>query len=297
VSLPELLEYEYTRPPDLAALCALLAERAAHGQETALLAGGTDFFVERHIAPVADEDTPRPLVADVSRLEELRAIGIDGRVARIGAAATYLEIRRHPVLAERAPLLGAMSREVGAIQIQARGTLGGNLATGSPAADGVAALAALDADVVLRSARGERVVPIGAFYTGYRRTVRARDELILRVELALPAPGAVGCWRKVGTRSAQAISKVALAAIGEVERGRATRIGLGMASVAPTIAFLPTVRALLLSRPLVEVADADLDAATDADVAPIDDIRSTAAYRRHVARVLVRRFADALRAR
>jgi len=297
MSLPELLEYEYTRPPDLAALCALLAERADRGDETVLLAGGTDFFVELHIAPVADGGTLRPLVADVSRLDELRAIEIDGAAARIGAAATYAEIRRHPALAERAPILGAMAREVGAIQIQARGTLGGNLATGSPAADGVAALAALDADVVLRSARGERKVPVGAFYTGYRRTVRANDELILRVELALPASGAVNYWRKVGTRSAQAISKVALAAVGEIARGRATRIGLGMASVAPTIAFLPTVRALLLSRPLAEIVDAELDSATDADVAPIDDIRSTAAYRRHVARVLVRRFADELRVR
>src|SRR5438309_1818020 len=85
-----------------------LPELVARGDETALLAGGTDFFVERHVAPVADGGTPRPLVADVSRLDELRAIEIDGAAARIGAAATYLEIRRHPVLAERAPLLGAM---------------------------------------------------------------------------------------------------------------------------------------------------------------------------------------------
>jgi CO/xanthine dehydrogenase FAD-binding subunit len=106
----------------------------------------------------------------------------------------------------------------------------------------------------------------------------------------------VSYWRKVGTRSAQAISKVALAAVAEVSGGRVTRAGLGMASVAPTIAVLPAVRALLLSRPLASISDTDLDAATDAGVSPIDDVRSTGAYRRHVARALVRRFADALRA-
>jgi CO/xanthine dehydrogenase FAD-binding subunit len=189
-----------------------------------------------------------------------------------------------------------MAREVGAVQIQARGTLGGNLATGSPAADGVAALAALDADVVLLSMRGERRVALRDFYTGYRKTVRSADELILRVELELPKEAPVSYWRKVGTRSAQAISKVALAAVAEVSGGRVTRAGLGMASVAPTIAFLPAVRALLLSRPLASISDTDLDAATDAGVSPIDDVRSTGAYRRHVARALVRRFADALRA-
>jgi CO/xanthine dehydrogenase FAD-binding subunit len=88
---------------------------------------------------------------------------------------------------------------------------------------------------------------------------------------------------------------VALAGIAEVEGGRVTRAGFGMASVAPVIAFLPTVRALLLSRALASIAEVDLDAATDADVSPIDDVRSTAAYRRHVARALVRRFADAAR--
>jgi CO/xanthine dehydrogenase FAD-binding subunit len=272
-----------------------LAERSARAEETVLLAGGTDWIVERHIAPAASEAAVRPLVVDVSRLGELRGIQVDGETARIGAAATYLEIRRHPVLAARVPLLGAMAREVGAVQIQARGTLGGNLATGSPAADGVTALAALDAEIVLVSARGERTVALSEFYTGYRRTVRAADEVIARVDFRLPAANGVTSWKKVGTRSAQAISKVALAGVAELADGRATRIGLGMASVAPTIAFLPKVRALLASRPAPEVPDAELDAATDADVAPIDDVRSTGAYRRHVARVLVRRFAALLR--
>jgi CO/xanthine dehydrogenase FAD-binding subunit len=187
-----------------------------------------------------------------------------------------------------------MARDVGALQIQARGTLAGNLASGSPAADGVCALAALDATLLLRSVRGARRVALSAFYTGYRKTVLAADELIEAIELALPPAGAPFSWRKVGTRQAQAISKVALAAIAVVEDGRATRLGLGMASVAPTVALMPATRALGLSRPLGEITAAELERAVLADISPIDDIRSTAAYRRHVAVAIVTRFFERL---
>jgi CO/xanthine dehydrogenase FAD-binding subunit len=190
-----------------------------------------------------------------------------------------------------------MARDVGALQIQARGTLGGNLASGSPAADGASALAALDATLVLASVRGARRVPLSGFYTGYRKSVLAPDELIEAIEIDLPPEGSAFVWRKVGTRQAQAISKVALAGVAVVGNGRATRLGLGMASVAPTVAFLPATRALGLGRPLAEITDADVERAVLADVSPIDDIRSTAAYRRHVAVRLVQRFFEELRNR
>src|SRR5262249_10702825 len=157
---------------------------------------------------------------------------------RIGAATTYLEMRRSAVVNEHAPLLERMGRDVGAIQIQARGTLGGNLATASPAADGVAALAAYDAVIVVRSVRGERRITMGELQTGYKRSTRAADEVIVAVEIALPKAGSPWCWRKVGARRAQAISKVALAGVAEVAGGRATRFGLGMASVAPVTALM-----------------------------------------------------------
>ncbi|MEI8335191.1 MAG: FAD binding domain-containing protein, partial [Chloroflexota bacterium] len=211
--------------------------------------------------------------------------------------ATFLEIARSPVVEHRVPLLGSAFRDVGAVQIQARGTLGGNLATASPAADGVAALAALDATLVLASVRGTRRVPLAAFYTGYKRSLRASDEAIVRIEIELPPRGARWSWRKVGTRRAQSISKVALAAVAELDGtgpgARVGRIGLGMASVAPTVTFLDAVRSLVLGRTLLSLASvpaAELDAAVDAGISPIDDIRSTAAYRRHVARALVRTF-------
>ncbi len=295
MSVAELPLADFATPRSLGALLVLMSERAAHGEPTVLLAGGTDWYVERHVAPLSG-DGARPFVADVSRLPELRTIAAQGDVLRVGAAATFLEIRRHPVVAARVPLLAAMAADVGALQIQARGTLGGNLATGSPAADGVCALAALDATVVLASVRGERRVPLARFYAGYRKTVREADEAIVAVEVATPREGARWVWRKVGTRLAQAISKVALAGVAELADGRLTRLGLGMASVTPTVALLPSVRALGLSREVASIGEDELDAAVQADIAPIDDVRSTAAYRRHVAGALVRRFFASLRA-
>ena len=296
MSIAGLALHPFVAPKSLDAALALLAERSAKAEKTVLLAGGTDWFVERHVAPPETAGT-LPLVVDVSRLDALRGISLEGETLRIGAAATYLEIRKDARVAARCPLLAAMARDVGALQIQARGTLGGNLASGSPAADGVTALAALDATLVLASVRGARRVPLSSFYTGYRKSVLAADELIEAVEIALPPEGAPFAWRKVGTRQAQAISKVAFAALAVVRVGRATRLGLGMASVAPTVALLPATRALGLSRPLAEVTDADVEKAILADVSPIDDVRSTAAYRRHVAVRLAQRFFEELRAR
>jgi xanthine dehydrogenase small subunit len=294
VNPAELALYPFERPGTLAELCRTLSTRAGRKEKTVLLAGGTDWIVERRLAPPEDPNN-LPLVLDVSRLPELRGIAVAREIATIGAAATFLEIRSHPVLSRRAPVLTAMARDVGAVQIQARGTLGGNLASASPAADGAAALMALDADVVLASIHGERRVSLTQFFTAYRTTRRAEDEVIVRVEFTLPRTGAHQVWRKVGTRAAQAISKVALAAVAEVERGRGVRSGFGMASVAPVTVSLPTVRALGLAPSLASVSDEELDAATRRDIAPIDDLRSTAAYRAHVASALVKGFFRELR--
>ena len=294
MSVAGLALHPFAAPNTLDDALALLAQRAARSEKTVLLAGGTDWFVERHVAPPETAGT-LPLVVDVSRLDALRGIALDGETLRVGGATTYLEIRKDARVAARCPLLAAMARDVGALQIQARGTLGGNLASGSPAADGACALAALDATLVLTSVRGARRVPLSTFYTGYRKSVLAADELIEAVEVALPPEGSPFAWRKVGTRQAQAISKVAFAALAVVAEGRAARLGLGMASVAPTVALLPATRALGLSRPLSAITDADVEKTVLADVSPIDDVRSTAAYRRHVAVRLAQRFFEELR--
>lgn len=301
MAIVDLEHHAMWRPPSLAALCDRLAERHAAGQKTVLLAGGTDWVVEQELSRPSEPGAALPLLADISRLPELRTIQLQGNTLRVGASATYLELRRHDHIGRgdrRAELLARMSQDLGALQIQARGTLGGNLATASPAADGVAALCAYDATVVLQSARGERKVPIAAYQTAYKKSVRSPDEVITAFEIDLPASHA-WYWRKVGTRRAQAISKVALAAVAAVDAdsGRVTRVGLGMASVAPVTALLQNTRSLLLRTPLAALTAPDLDAAVLSDISPIDDVRSTREYRAHCARILVRDFARHLGAR
>jgi xanthine dehydrogenase small subunit len=256
------------------------------------LAGGTDALVER-AAGIAD---PRGYL-DLAGLAELRGIELRGGALVVGAATTYAELRRDPLVAEHAPVLAEMAAQVGAAQIQGRGTLGGNLATASPAGDSLPALLALDAEVVLGGARGERSVPIDAFFPAYRCTAVAPDELILRLRVPL-VPGRTAAFRKVGTRRAQAISVVVLAVSwrwGEGDaRGTWHDVRVALGSVAPTpIRARATEATLEGAPPTAEVAA--LAAATlAAEIAPIDDVRSTAAYRRAVAgRVLHRVVRDA----
>jgi CO/xanthine dehydrogenase FAD-binding subunit len=170
------------------------------------------------------------------------------------------------------------ARQVGGPQIQNRGTVGGNIANGSPAGDSLPVLAAAEAVVVLRSVDGQRRVPLTAFYTGYRATVMRVDELIVAVEV--PRVSGMQWFRKVGTRAAQAISKVVVAAV----RGPSPRIAVG--SVAPTVVRLSATERALAGGASID----DAVVALRGEVRPIDDLRSTAEYRKRVTENLVRRF-------
>ncbi|HRI68125.1 MAG TPA: FAD binding domain-containing protein [Polyangium sp.] len=290
MTVADLVAYDMERAESLDSVCSLLAERHGRGESTILLAGGTDWVVEQEMRKPFAQGQTLPLIVDISRLADLRGISLQRGVLRIGAAATYLEMRRHPDILARAPMLERMAADLGAIQIQGRGTLGGNLATASPAADGVAALAAYDATIIVRSVRGERRIPFSDLQTGYKKSTRAPDEIIVAVEMNLPGEGTPWLWRKVGTRRAQAISKMALAAIAVRSDERVVRFGLGMASVAPVTATLPKTRALVLGKPLPQISGDELDAAVLSDISPIDDVRSTGEYRKHVAKAIVRGF-------
>jgi len=237
------------------------------------MAGCTDLYVSLNFGTL--EDTR---FLDLWRLRALRTIGAARGVLSIGALATYTDIIRSPLVRARVPMLVAAAREVGGVQIQNRGTIGGNVANASPAGDTLPVLAAVDATVVLRSAAGERRMPFGAFYTGYRATVRRPDELIVAIEI--PRVDGRQWFRKVGTRAAQAISKVVMA--GVVAPG-ATRIALG--SVAPTVVRASRTEAALAAGASIEAAQQTL---LD-EIAPIDDVRSTADYRRRVAENLLAR--------
>jgi len=290
VSLADLSRFEMARPSSLAEACALLASRSAAGAKTVLLAGGTDFMVMEKLTPLRPLDEPLPLVLDISRLAELRGVRAVDAVVSVGAACTFAEIQRDPLVRERLPLLARAAEDLGGPSIQARATVGGNLATASPAADGVAALGAYDAVVVVQSSRGERRIPMAQLQTGYKQSSRAPDEIIVAFEISPPGPEATWYWRKVGPRRAQAISKVAVAAVAELRDGTAQRFGLAAAAVAPVTALMPETRALVRGTELAALRTESVDRAVDADIAPIDDLRSTRAYRAHCTRALVREF-------
>lgn len=239
------------------------------------LAGCTDVFVQFNFGT-----EPRRAFLDLSRLSALRHIRVDHGTLVLGALAAYADLIRSRLVRSRLPMLVAAAREVGGPQIQHRGTLGGNIANGSPAGDTLPVLAAAEATLVLLSAGGERRVPFTGFYTGYRASVLRPDEIIAAVEVP-PVEGAQW-FRKVGTRAAQAISKVVMAAV----RSGAPRVALG--SVAPTVIRLPRTEAALASGSSIAEAQRVLGE----EVRPIDDVRSTAEYRRRVAANLLRKFWD-----
>lgn len=237
------------------------------------LAGCTDVFVQLQFGT-----QPARRFLNLWGLDELRGIELRDGVLRLGALATYTELGRSPVVWEHLPMLVAASREVGGVQIQNRGTIGGNIANGSPAGDSLPVLAAADAVVVLRSVEGERRVPFNEIYTGYRATVIRPDELIVAVEVP-PVEGA-HWFRKVGTRAAQSISKVVMAAV------RAPRPRIALGSVAATVVRLPQTEEALASGASIHEAQQVLQQ----EIRPIDDVRSTAAYRLRVAANLLGQF-------
>jgi CO/xanthine dehydrogenase FAD-binding subunit len=239
------------------------------------MAGCTDLYVALNFGTLSETR-----FLNLWRLDALRRIDVRGAVLSIGALATHSAIIRSPLVGRRLPMLAAASREVGGVQIQNRGTIGGNVANASPAGDTLPVLAAADAIVVLQSAAGVRRVPFNGFYTGYRRTVRRPDELIAALEI--PAVAGRQWFRKVGTRAAQAISKVVVAGV----VGDEIRVALG--SVAPTVVRASRTEAALAGGASVAEAQQTL---MD-EIAPIDDIRSTAEYRRRVAANLLARMLD-----
>jgi xanthine dehydrogenase small subunit len=264
-------------------------ERLAAGP-TRPIAGGTDIMVAitGELGPVPDR------MLDLSRIDALRGIALQEGSLVLGARTTYTEIRRSALCREHLPALVEAAATIGAAQIQNRGTLGGNIANASPAGDTLPILLAADASILVGGQRGERAIPAKDFFVAYRKTALAPDELILHVSFPLPRGREVR-FRKVGTRRAQAISKVMLALAWEdfgATGWQNVRVALGSVAATP-IRARATELVLEGARPTPEVAD--LAAETMAgELQPIDDVRSTAAYRRMVsARILHRLLRDA----
>ena len=252
------------------------------------LAGGTDLMVFLELGTI----NPASFI-DLWGLRELDTIdvGPDGGL-RIGALVTHTGLVNDDRVRLAAPSLVEAARTVGAKQIQNRGTLVGNIANGSPAGDTLPVLLALDAVVEMKSAaRGVRRVPMSELYTGYRQLDLAADELITAVYLPPAHPDDHTHYRKVGTRLAQAISKVVMGARIRIEGRRVTEARIAYGSVAATPIRVPAVEQALVGQP-VDPAVAQLITGA---ITPLDDIRSTADYRLSVARRILEAYLESLR--
>ena len=273
-------------PRTLAEAYVLLAE-APHRP----VAGGTDLLVQ-----ITGELGDAPdRVLDIWHLDELRGIRMESNALLLGALTTYAEIRRSPLIAEFVPAFAEAAATIGAAQIQNRGTIGGNVMNASPAGDMLPLLLACDAQLVAGTAGGERWIPVREFWPSYRKTALEPAELLLRISIPLPV-GRQLRYRKVGTRRAQAISKVVMALAWQPAAdadGAWRDVHLALGSVAPTPVRAPATEAAIEGAAPSE-AIADRAASTLAgELSPIDDVRSSADYRRAVAaRVLHRLIRD-----
>jgi CO/xanthine dehydrogenase FAD-binding subunit len=271
----DLGDFELVTARTLAEAC----DRVAEGYKP--LAGGTDVMVLLSSGKLA-----HPKWVDISGVGELRQVRADEGTFEMGALTTYTGVRRHPLLSRELPMLAQAASETGGIAIQNRGTLGGNIGNASPAADSPPALLAYGAEVVLVSRRGERTVPYATFHTAYKCTVAAPDELVARILVPRGDPGRVHYYRKVGPRRAQAISKVCFAACADRDGARVRDVKIALGGVAPVpVRALEAERAIVAGEPVERVSEA-----LGRAIAPIDDVRSNAAYRRRVADNLLRDF-------
>jgi CO/xanthine dehydrogenase FAD-binding subunit len=280
--------HEMVAPGSLSAVLDLLAE--APGEWTPI-AGGTELMV----AHAAGRLTSQKLVS-LWGVRELRFIEANPETISIGAASTFHDLRAHAGIAFELPLLAKASSWIGSIANQSRATVGGNLVNGSPAADSSPALLVYDAEIELVSARGSRRIPYATFHTGYKSNAMTADELLFAIHLPLRFTRHKQYLRKVGTRRAMAISKVALAAIALIDGGVVSEIRLAAASLAAFPARLYETEAALLGKPLDAHTMDGAREALAAEAKPIDDIRSTAQYRKRVACNLLDEFLLELRA-
>jgi len=280
-----LPDYRLRKAATLDEAVGLLADQPGSWRP---LAGGTDVMVQLAAGALAHRQ-----YLSLWGIRELRRIDVDADGVTLGALTTFSDILRHGVLRSEFPLLGRAAADTGGVANQNRGTIGGNIANASPAADTPPALLVYDAELELTSHRGRRTVLYERFHTGYKQMDLAPDELITAVRLPRRC-GWYQHYRKVGARRAQAISKVCLAAAARVESGRIADIRLAFGSVAPTVVRAFGAEEILRGAAAGPEARERAGAALARQLTPIDDVRSTAAYRRQVAVNVLGEFLEAL---
>lgn len=278
--------YRLTTPASFAGVLALLQNEPGAWK---LFAGGTDLMVLLEAGNLVHRN-----YINIWGLSELHGIEATDTHITLGALTTYTEIQASQILRLEFPMLCQAASETGGLAIQNRGTLGGNIVNASPAADSPPALLAYDAELELVSARGSRRLPYQEFHTGYKQMRIQPDELLARIRLPRNTTGLTHYYRKVGTRKAQAISKVCFAAVAEMKDGLITETRIAVGSVAPIVVRCMKTETVLRGQKIDDETIRKASESLVREISPIDDIRSTARYRLQVAQNLLKDFLTGL---
>jgi CO/xanthine dehydrogenase FAD-binding subunit len=279
--------YQLVTPNSLSETLDLFAQ--ASGQWKAF-AGGTDLMVLLEAGKLAHQN-----YVNIWQLDALRGIEVSNDYVRLGALTTYTEVQEHPVLRDEFPMLCQAARETGGIAIQNRGTLGGNIVNASPAADSPPALLAYDAELELISRGAERRVRYADFHQGYKQMDIRPDELLKSIWLPRSSQRLVHYYRKVGTRKAQAISKVCFAGVAAMNGARCTHVRIAVGSVAPIPLRCRRTEAALGDQRIDDGVVANAVRTLASEVSPIDDVRSTKNYRLQISVNLLNDFVARLK--
>ncbi len=280
--------YQLTTPSSLADALALLKREPGVWKP---FAGGTDLMVL-----LEGGKLPHRNYINIWSLKELRGIEVTDSHITLGALTTYTEVQSHPVLQSEFPMLCQAASETGGLAIQNRGTIGGNIVNASPAADSPPALLAYDAEIELISSDSSRWLTYSSFHTGYKQMLIGPNELLARIRMPRNTRGATHYYRKVGTRKAQAISKVCLAALAKLHSDQISDCRIVFGSVAPIVVRCVQTEDALRGRKPDTGTIKSACATLSQEISPIDDIRSTADYRLQVAKNLLTDFLLTLRA-
>jgi CO/xanthine dehydrogenase FAD-binding subunit len=267
--------YQLQTPDSLAEALALIGNEPGVWKP---FAGGTDLMVLLEAGRL-----PHRNYVNIWPLRELRGIEVSDTHVTLGALTTYTDVQAHEVLQREFPMLCQAASETGGLAIQNRGTLGGNIVNASPAADSPPALLAYNAEIELVSNRGARWLPYDEFHLGYKQMNMQADELLTRIRLPRTTAGITHYYRKVGTRKAQAISKVCLAAAARVENGMLTDVRIALGSVAPIVLRCKQTEAAIRGKAPTDDTVNEARETLMREITPIDDVRSTASYRLRVA--------------
>lgn len=285
-------DFSLHREESLSATMQLLRDQPGRYKP---FAGGTDLMVLFESGVLRHHE-----FVDITRVPELQGIRVEDAFVEIRACETYTQIQHHPTIRAEFPSLVKAGSETGGLAIQNRGTIGGNIANASPAADSPPALLAYGAELILASASGQRIVAYDQFHKGYKVMDLRPDELIIAVRLPRRRPSANGekvvhFYQKVGTRRAQAISKVVFCGFSVISGGFVRELRCAIGSVGPVTTRCRQVEHVLSGKPLDQQSE---QAAVDAllrEITPMDDIRSTKDFRNDVSVNLLRKFLRELR--